>query len=196
MICALVPDLSKGCTARRKVYFGGRRVFEFPVSKTASLIPSIELAARRRPARYRAKLYLLTTIRRLLRTKIAWPESWRIINADCKFASTEKSLSTFRQKLKAELSCCNCHGRGTRALAMTIVFCYPRRSSGLAGPRRIFCNRTLMGVFLPILLSSIVPIGDRARRGQALPKTYQHVVFDLLATHYSFGNAKIENQGG
>ena len=86
--------------------FGGRRVFEFPVSKTDSLIPSSKLAVRKQPARYRAKLYLWTTVRRLLRTKIAWPENWGIINADCKFASTEKSLSTFRQKLSgwAELS--------------------------------------------------------------------------------------------
>ena len=87
-----------GCTARRKSSFGGRRVFEFPVSKTASLILSNGLAVRKQPARYRAKLYLLTTIRRLLRAKIAWPENWGIINADCKFAFTEKSLSTFRQK--------------------------------------------------------------------------------------------------
>ena len=169
-----------------KFIFGGRRVFEFPVSKTASLIPSSELAVRKQPARYRAKLYLLTTIRRLLRTKIAWPENWGIINADCKFASTEKSLSTFRQKLKAELGCRNCHGQGTRALAMTIVFRCPRRSSGLAGPRRITCNRKLRSVFLPSLLSNIVPMGDQACRRQALPKMYQHVAFDLSATFYSF----------
>ena len=151
-------------------HFGGRRVFEFPVSKTDSLIPSSEPAVRKQPARYRAKLYLLTTVRRLLRTKIAWPENWGIINADCKFASTEKSLSTFRQKLKAELSCRNCHGRGTRALAMTIVLHCLRRSSGLAGPRLIICNMSLMGVFLPSLRSNIVPMGDQACRGQALPK--------------------------
>ena len=156
------------------------------MSKTASLIPSSELAVRKQPARYRAKPCLLTTVRRLLRTKIAWPENWGTINADCKFASTEKSLSTFRQKLKAELGCRNCHGRGTRALAVTIVFRCPRRSSGLAGPRRIICNRKLKGVFLPSLLSNIVPIGDQACKGQALPKTYQHVAFDLSATCYSF----------
>ena len=53
-----------------------------------------------------------------------------------------------------------------------------------------------MGVFLPSLLSNIIPMGDQACKGQALPKTYQHVAFDLSATFYSFGNAKIENQGG
>ena len=101
--------------------FGGRRVFEFPVSKTASLIPSSEQAVRKQPARYRAKLYLLTTIRRLLRTKIAWPENWGIINANCKFASTESLSRHFVKNWAAGLGCHNCHGGGTQAQAVTIV---------------------------------------------------------------------------
>ena len=79
---------------------------------------------------------------------------------------------------------------------MTIVFRCPRRSSGHDGPRRITCNRKLMGVFLPILLSSILPIGEQARRGQALPKMYQHVAFDLSATFYSFEIRKAKIRGG
>ena len=157
MICALVFDLSKGCTARRKGPLGGKQVFGFP--------------SRKQPVRYRTKDERFErTTRGFYGPRLLGLKNGESINADCKFASTEKSLSTFRQKLKAELGCRNCHGRGTRALAMAIVFRCPRRSSGLAGPRRIVCNRKLMGVFLPSLLSSIIPMGDQACRGQALPK--------------------------
>ena len=38
--------------------------------------------------------------------------------------------------------------------------------------------------------------GIKPAEGKLYRKTYQHVAFDLSATFYSFGNAKIENQGG